>query len=78
MRLRGMRIPDLELRLRRDEVTVHVGELTSEVVTEPEVGTSAQAQGSDGWTWDELEKQEELIARLHSDRMRTSAEGFDD
>lgn len=58
-------------------MTVRVGELTSEVVPEPEAST-APTDGAAGWSWDELERQEELLARLQSDRARTGAEGFDD
>jgi len=64
--------------VRRSPVTVHVGELTSEVVPEPEASSSRQAEGDGGWTWQELDRHEEMLARLHSDRLRTSAEGFDD
>ncbi len=59
-------------------MTVHVGEMASEVVPEPELPTGSQAEGGGGWTWDELDRQEEMLARLHRERERTYAEGFDD
>lgn len=59
-------------------MTVHVGELTSEVVPEPEVAGGTGGEGGGGWTWDDLDWQEELLARLRWERERTRAEGFDD
>ena len=59
-------------------MTVHVGELTSEIVAEPEVSGGGQAEGAGGWTWEELDRQEEMLARLRWEAERTCAEGFDD
>jgi hypothetical protein len=59
-------------------MTVHVGELTSEVVPEPEPASGGQSEGGGGWTWQELDRQEDLLARLRWERERTCADGFDD
>lgn len=59
-------------------MSVHVGELTSEVVPAPEAGEIAPAPSSSSSMWDDLERVEELAARLRCDEVRTRAEGFDD
>lgn len=57
-------------------MSVHVGEMTSEVIAEPE--TEAPAEGlTSGWSWAEEDRHRALEQRLAMDRARTRAEGFD-
>jgi hypothetical protein len=55
-------------------MTVHVGEVVSEVVAEP---GPAPATGTVA-TGEDPERVRELLARLRRDALRTRAEGFDD
>jgi hypothetical protein len=59
-------------------MSVHVGELTSEVVPAPEAADMAPAPGSSSSMWDDMERVEEQATRLRCDDARTRAEGFDD
>jgi hypothetical protein len=54
---------------------VNVGEIVSNVTTEPE--QEGEASGSKQ-EWQRAADVREMIARLHKDRLRTAAEGFDD
>jgi hypothetical protein len=60
-------------------VTVHVGEMTSEVVVEPEPdsGATGEAGQAGGWTWADEDRFRALQERTYIDRARTRAEGFD-
>lgn len=57
-------------------MTVHVQDLVTDVVAEPEprpaAGTGEQS------TWDELEKVRAMNRRIERDRLRTHAAGHDD
>jgi hypothetical protein len=56
-------------------MTIHVGEMTSEVTAEPEAleeGAAADTQ------WQALEKLRAAYSRVARDQARTAAEGFDD
>ena len=55
-------------------MSVHVENLTSEVIPEPESAPAA----SDSRVSDEVDKVRRARARLSRDRVRISAEGFDD
>jgi hypothetical protein len=57
-------------------VSVHVDEVTSEVVAEAEpVPLSTLAEG---WTWQEMERLRAMRRQLERDLARTRAEGFGD
>jgi hypothetical protein len=54
---------------------VNVGEIVSTVTTEPEQASQSAEPQQD---WQRAADTRSLIARLHKDRLRTAAEGFDD
>jgi hypothetical protein len=58
-------------------MTVHIGEITSEVVTS---GSAAPATGATGGTpvWDEAARVERLVERVNRDRLRTATGHGDD
>ena len=56
-------------------MAVHVGELTSEVTTEPE---SAAEAGLDATEWKRVDEVRAAVARAARDAFRTAAEGYDD
>lgn len=57
-------------------MTVHIDQLTSEVLPEPEPGASIAAAPAE-W-WEELDRVRQAGSRLLRDRQRTGSEGFDD
>jgi hypothetical protein len=63
--------------LRRHAVNVHVDEMTSEVIAEPEQASQV-GDGDSDQRWAEEERHRWIRERLASDRLRTAAEGFDD
>lgn len=54
---------------------VHIGELSTEVIPEPEPPPGARDGGSG---WEEVTRVRESQSALSRDRLRTAAEGFDD
>lgn len=56
-------------------MAVHVGEMTSEVTTEPEAVDEGDADHTE---WQAVEKLRGAYARMLRDQARTAAEGFDD
>lgn len=54
---------------------VHIGELSTEVIPEPEPPPGAR-DGGPGWV--EVTRVRESQSALLRDRLRTAAEGFDD
>ena len=54
---------------------VHIGELSTEVVPEPEPPPGPRDGGE---VWENLTRVRELQSALLRDRLRTAAEGFDD
>ena len=61
-------------------MAVHIGEMTSEVETAPENGTSttAGANTKAGESWQELARHRSLGSALMQRQRRTRCEGFDD
>ncbi len=58
-------------------MAVHVDQVTSEVIAEPEPG-AAQGAGAPAEWWEELDRFRKSKSRLMRDHQRTCAEGFDD
>jgi hypothetical protein len=58
-------------------MAVHIGELSTEVIPEPEPPPGARDGGS-GSGWEEVRRVRESQSALLRDRLRTAAEGFDD
>jgi len=59
-------------------MAVHIDQVISEVVPEPEIaGSSSAGEGSTEW-WDDVDHIRGSASRLTRDRLRTRAEGFDD
>jgi hypothetical protein len=56
-------------------MAVHIGELSTEVIPEPEPPPGARDGGSG---WEEVTRVRESQSALLRDRLRTAAEGFDD
>lgn len=54
---------------------VHVDQLSTEVIPEPE---APQGGGGEESRWQQLMRWRQLQANAIRDRLRTSAEGFDD
>jgi hypothetical protein len=54
---------------------VHIGELTTEVIPEPEPPPGADNGGAG---WEAVTRVRESQAALSRERLRTAAEGFDD
>lgn len=61
-------------------MTVHVGELTSEVQVRaaPAAGGGAGASGTEQPTWDERSRLARMVDERCRERERTTAERFDD
>ena len=60
-------------------MTIHVGEVTSDVVPVPEPGRGDEAEGAtEERPWDALVRFRALRERARADAMRTAAEAFDD
>jgi hypothetical protein len=57
-------------------VTVHIDEVTSEVVAEAE--PALPSTPAEGWTWQEMERLRAMRGQLERDQARTRAEGFGD
>jgi hypothetical protein len=55
-------------------MSVHVEEMASEVIPEPEPGVES---GAGSISWAEMDRHRALAYRLAMDRARTCAEGFD-
>lgn len=58
-------------------MSVHVGEVTSEVVVEPEPAAGETEGQAGGWTWADEDRFRALQERLDIDHARTRARGFD-
>ena len=58
-------------------MSVHVGEMNSEVVVEPEPATKEGEGQASAWTWADQDRFRALQERTYIDRARTHAEGFD-
>jgi hypothetical protein len=57
-------------------MSVHVDQVTSEVIPEPEAATAGEAEAG-SWTWADEDRFRALQRRTQVDRARTRAEGFD-
>jgi hypothetical protein len=55
---------------------VHIDQMTSEIVPEPEMPVPPQSAPMT--EWHETDHTRQLMARQQLDRMRIAAEGFDD
>lgn len=58
-------------------MTVHIGEVSSEVVAVPSPGREA-GEAARPSVWEEQERLRYLAEARERDRMRTDADGFDD
>ncbi|HEV7374866.1 MAG TPA: hypothetical protein VGN95_09130 [Pyrinomonadaceae bacterium] len=58
-------------------MAVYVNNAISEVVPEAEASTGGDG-GGEGTQWEEVEKLRATNSRLLMEKLRTSAEGFDD
>jgi hypothetical protein len=63
-------------RREKKKMTVHIDNLTTEVIPEPEPPGEAADEKSQ--PWEELERLRRSYSRLLRDLSRTAAEGFDD
>jgi hypothetical protein len=58
-------------------MSVHIDQLTSEVVAEPEPAAPGGGAEAEEW-WDALDRVRRSASRIARDRARICAEGFDD
>jgi len=72
-----LRLPESRIG-EETTMPVNVGEVVSTVTPEPEQSGSATGSAESGQEWQRSAAMRDMLAQIHRDRRRTTAEHFDD